>query len=51
VDAELVAQLKGSKKEILVWTVNHPKDMRRFYHLGVDGIVSDDAKLLSRTLS
>jgi glycerophosphoryl diester phosphodiesterase len=50
VDAELVAELKSSKKEILVWTVNHPKDMRRFCDLKVDGIISDDAKLLSRTL-
>jgi glycerophosphoryl diester phosphodiesterase len=50
VDAALVAQLKSSKKKILVWTVNHPKDMKRFYDLGVEGIISDDAALLSRTL-
>jgi len=51
VDAALVAQLKSSKKKIMVWTVNHPKDMQRLYDLGVDGIISDHAKLLSRTLS
>jgi glycerophosphoryl diester phosphodiesterase len=51
VDAALVAQLKSSKKKIMVWTVNHPKDMQRFCDLGVDGIISDDAELLSRTLT
>jgi glycerophosphoryl diester phosphodiesterase len=50
VDAALVGQLKNSKKKILVWTVNHPKDMQRFRDLGVDGIISDDTTALCQTL-
>jgi len=49
-DARLVGKLKGAGKKILVWTVNAPAAMRRFAELGVDGIISDDPKLLMRTL-
>jgi len=50
VDAELIRKVKGAGKKIMVWTVNAADDMRRFAELGVDGIISDDTKLLCQTL-
>jgi glycerophosphoryl diester phosphodiesterase len=50
VDSGLMAEWKAAKKRILVWTVNSPGDMLRFRDWGVDGIISDDTQLLSRTL-
>jgi glycerophosphoryl diester phosphodiesterase len=44
-------ELKSAGKKILVWTVNDRKEMSRCQDLGVDGIISDDAALLSRTFS
>ena len=51
VEPELVRKVKGAGKKIMVWTVNDASDMKRFAELGVDGIISDDPALLSRTLS
>jgi glycerophosphoryl diester phosphodiesterase len=48
--SELVRDLKGAGKKVLVWTVNDVSDMRRFRDLGVDGIISDDTRLLCETL-
>jgi glycerophosphoryl diester phosphodiesterase len=53
---KLVAQAvlrrwRDAHKKILVWTVNSPADMRHFAASGVDGIISDDTKLLCRTLA
>ncbi len=48
--AKLMRELNGAGKKILVWTVNMPGDMRRFADWGVDGVISDDTKLLCRTL-
>jgi glycerophosphoryl diester phosphodiesterase len=48
---DLVAELKAAGMKILVWTVNNPADMKRFRDWGVDGIISDDARLLCHTLS
>jgi glycerophosphoryl diester phosphodiesterase len=42
----LLAQIKTEGKKIFVWTVNAPADARRFSEWGVDGIVSDNPKLL-----
>jgi len=36
--------------EIFVWTVNSAREMKKFADLGVDGIISDDTKLLVKTL-
>jgi len=47
---KLIAAWKGAGKKILVWTVNDPSEMRRLGEWGVDGIISDDAGLLVRTL-
>ena len=35
---------------IFVWTVNEPEAMRRLAAWGVDGIISDETKLLVGTL-
>ena len=35
---------------IFVWTVNRAREMRKFAELGVDGIISDDTRLLVQTL-
>jgi glycerophosphoryl diester phosphodiesterase len=47
---ELIRELKAAGKKIGVWTVNVAADMRRFSERGVDGIISDDTRLLCRTL-
>jgi glycerophosphoryl diester phosphodiesterase len=46
----LVQELHQADKKVLVWTVNRPKEIGRFAARGVDGIISDDTKLLSETL-
>jgi glycerophosphoryl diester phosphodiesterase len=51
VDADLVRKVKGAGKKIIVWAVNRSADMQRFAELGVDGIISDDTKLLCDTLA
>ena len=48
---DLISQMQSAGKKILVWTVNLPADMKRFSNWGVDGIISDDPKLLARTLA
>jgi glycerophosphoryl diester phosphodiesterase len=49
-DADLVRKVKGAGKKIIVWTVNDPAAMLQFTEWGVDGIISDDTKLLVQTL-
>ena len=50
VNKELVQKVQQARLKILVWTVNDREAMRRFARLGVDGIISDDTRLLVRTL-
>ncbi len=45
----LVDELKAAGKTVITWTVNHPREMRRVAAMGVDGIISDDTKLLVET--
>src|SRR5262249_38470758 len=47
----LVRKLHDSGKTVITWTVNHPRQMRRAAQIGVDGIISDDTKLLVETFS
>jgi glycerophosphoryl diester phosphodiesterase len=50
VSTKLIRELHGAGKKILVWTVNERSGMWRFEKAGVDGIISDDTKLLGETL-
>ena len=47
----LIRELKDAGKKILVWTVNSQVHMKRLRDWGVDGIISDDTRLLVQTLS
>src|ERR1700733_684322 len=47
---DLLRELNGAGKKVLVWTVNTSADMKRFAKAGVDGIISDDTHLLAQTL-
>ncbi len=49
-DPDLIRQIRGAGKKVLVWTVNDPAQMQRFAEYGVDGIISDETALLCRTL-
>jgi glycerophosphoryl diester phosphodiesterase len=49
-DPELVRKVKGAGKKIIVWTVNDVVAMQQFAEWGVNGIISDDPKLLFQTL-
>lgn len=50
VDEDLVRKLQASGKGCLVWTVNSAREMRKLAAWGIDGIISDDARLLNETL-
>lgn len=50
VTASLIDALHQAGKQVFVWSVNREREMRQFAELGVEGIVSDDTKLLARTL-
>jgi glycerophosphoryl diester phosphodiesterase len=47
----LVAKIHASGKKVVTWTVNDPRKMVRAARMGVDGIISDDTKLLVKTLA
>jgi glycerophosphoryl diester phosphodiesterase len=47
---KLVEEVHAAKKLIVTWTVNRRSQMLRAAELGVDGIISDDTKLLVETL-
>lgn len=46
----LIRELQSGSRKVLVWTVNATVEMKRFAAWGVDGIISDNPKLLSATL-
>ncbi len=50
VTASLIDALHEAGKQVFVWSVNREREMRQFAELGVDGIISDDTKLLAQTL-
>lgn len=45
-----IAEAHRHGKQVVVWTVNRPEDMRRMAQLGVDGIMSDYPSLLLDSL-
>lgn len=47
---ELIAMLHAAGKTVVTWTVNDSEQMLRVAKMGVDGIISDDTKLLVKTL-
>ncbi len=46
----LVDSVHTRGRKLLTWTVNHPDEVRRLADWGVDGLISDDPALLSRTV-
>jgi glycerophosphoryl diester phosphodiesterase len=50
VDKGLCQVLRSAGKKILVWTVNRREEMLNLTSWGVDGIISDDTKLLVESL-
>ena len=46
----LIEEIHDAGKLAVTWTVNEPKRMLRAAEMGVDGIISDDTKLLVKTL-
>jgi glycerophosphoryl diester phosphodiesterase len=47
---KLVNELHAAGKTVVTWTVNDPRMMLHAAAMGVDGIISDDTKLLVKTL-
>jgi len=45
---KLIRELQAAKKKILIWTVNTDAEMKRLAAWGVDGIISDNTRLLRR---
>jgi len=45
----LIEEVHAAKKFVVTWTVNNPRGMLRAAEMGVDGIISDDTKLLAET--
>jgi glycerophosphoryl diester phosphodiesterase len=43
---DLITKIKEAGRKIFAWTVNAPDDMKRLSDWGVDGIISDNPKLL-----
>jgi glycerophosphoryl diester phosphodiesterase len=50
VNSDLASECKRDGKKILVWTVNSTEEMLRLRDWGVDGIISDETKLLAGTV-
>lgn len=46
----LVKKIHAAGRKVVTWTVNEPRQMVRFAEMGVDAIISDDTKLLVKTL-
>jgi glycerophosphoryl diester phosphodiesterase len=51
VTLNLVKDVHAAGKKLLTWTVNDQKTMLRLADWQVDGIVSDDTKLLTQTFA
>lgn len=49
-DKSLIDELHSARLQTFIWTVNSRREMERLRELGVDGIISDDTKLLVDTI-
>jgi glycerophosphoryl diester phosphodiesterase len=49
IDEPLVVDVHECGRQMITWTVNQQDDMRRLAAWGVDGLISDDPRLLQRT--
>ncbi len=49
VSQRLVEEVHARERKLLTWTVNDASDLLRFASWGVDGLISDDPRLLGRT--
>jgi len=49
VSQRLIDEVHARDMQILAWTVNQKRDLLRLARWGVDGLISDDPSLLSRT--
>ncbi len=49
VDEKLIREVHSRDIQIFTWTVNRKEDMQRLTEWGIDGLISDDPKLLNRT--
>jgi glycerophosphoryl diester phosphodiesterase len=47
---DVIEELHQAGKQVFVWTVNRERQMKEFAELGVEGLISDDTRLLVRTL-
>jgi glycerophosphoryl diester phosphodiesterase len=48
---DLIDELHSAGKRVFVWTVNRERQMKEFAEHGIDGIISDDTRLLAQTLN
>jgi glycerophosphoryl diester phosphodiesterase len=51
VNEELIEDVHGAEKRIMVWTVNRPAQMSELAAWGVDSIISDETELLVQSLA
>jgi glycerophosphoryl diester phosphodiesterase len=49
VSQRLIDEVHAREKKLLTWTVNEAQDLLRLAGWGVDGLISDDPRLLART--
>ena len=47
---KVLSMIRDAGKKVMVWTINDANAMLGFAQVGVDGIISDDANLLARTV-
>ncbi|MBL1213027.1 MAG: glycerophosphodiester phosphodiesterase [Ignavibacteriae bacterium] len=50
VDEEFMNKVRAAGKEVAVWTVNKPKEMKRLINLGVDAIITNYPDVLREVL-
>jgi glycerophosphoryl diester phosphodiesterase len=49
IDGALIDEVHTTGRQIMTWTVNSSRHMRRLAEWGVDGLISDDPRLLYQT--